>query len=298
MTKIKTKWCPGRCGVEPHEVALSGFYKNKQRKDGLQAYCKECQKAWYNANRDTILKSRSEYYHENIDYIHKRSKEYRDAHKEEISAAGAEYYKKNTDTIKQKTRKYKSEHREYYKEYNKCYQEEHAEEIAVRRAKYNIEHRQERIERDARYYEKNREEILKKSYARKKIRLAEDEVYRLVENLRRRVGLALTGKIKSGSTIALIGLSGADLMSYMESLFKPGMTRENYGTYWVVDHIIPCALFDLADVNQQKECFGYHNLQPLTILENSRKKDKIASSLVPWLNMRIEPTCIYLRECK
>jgi hypothetical protein len=53
------------------------------------------------------------------------------------------------------------------------------------------------------------------------------------------------------------------------------MTWENHGRYgWHIDHIRPCASFDLADPEQQRKCFHYTNLQPLWASENMRKGDK------------------------
>ena len=59
------------------------------------------------------------------------------------------------------------------------------------------------------------------------------------------------------------------------SSFKTGMTRENHGKVWHIDHIIPCASFDLTDPDQQKKCFHYTNLQPLWAKENLIKGVKI-----------------------
>jgi hypothetical protein len=58
------------------------------------------------------------------------------------------------------------------------------------------------------------------------------------------------------------------------------MTRENNGHYnptqltWHVDHIIPCALFDLTNFEQQKQCFHYSNLTPLLAKKNLSKGAK------------------------
>ena len=49
------------------------------------------------------------------------------------------------------------------------------------------------------------------------------------------------------------------------------MTWDNYGSYWHVDHIIPCCKFDLTDPEQQLKCFHYTNLQPLEATANLRK---------------------------
>jgi hypothetical protein len=52
------------------------------------------------------------------------------------------------------------------------------------------------------------------------------------------------------------------------------MSWNNHGSYWEIDHIKPCSSFDLTDIEQQKQCFHYTNLQPLTIYENRSKYNK------------------------
>lgn len=66
------------------------------------------------------------------------------------------------------------------------------------------------------------------------------------------------------------------LSSYLEVRFKLGMSWSNHGRNgWHVDHIIPCAMFDLTIVDNQKICFHYTNLQPLWWWENIAKSDSI-----------------------
>jgi hypothetical protein len=58
------------------------------------------------------------------------------------------------------------------------------------------------------------------------------------------------------------------------------MSWGNYGLHgWHVDHIIPCASFDLTDPEQQRQCFHYTNLQPLWAEDNLRKSDKLPHEL-------------------
>ncbi len=42
-----------------------------------------------------------------------------------------------------------------------------------------------------------------------------------------------------------------------------------------IDHIRPCASFDLRDPDQQRACFHHTNLQPLWAADNLRKSDKV-----------------------
>ena len=80
---------------------------------------------------------------------------------------------------------------------------------------------------------------------------------------------------KTSNTFALIGCSIEFLMAHLEGQFQPGMTWENWSVLgWHVDHIRPCASFDLSDPKQQKECFHYTNLQPLWAEDNLAKGDK------------------------
>ena len=81
---------------------------------------------------------------------------------------------------------------------------------------------------------------------------------------------------KSDSTMNLLGCTIQEAREYLEKQFKEGMTWENHGhETWHIDHIIPCASFDLTDPEQQKKCFHYTNLQPLWAKENMSKGAKI-----------------------
>lgn len=92
-------------------------------------------------------------------------------------------------------------------------------------------------------------------------------------NLRNRISIAIKNNQKSGHTLDLLGCSIKNFKGYLEKRFDKNMTWENYGSYWVIDHIRPCASFDLSKESEQKKCFNYTNLQPLTWSENSKKSD-------------------------
>lgn len=119
----------------------------------------------------------------------------------------------------------------------------------------------------------NREKI----NANLKRRLAEDIEFRISAKLRTLIYVSLKGRgKKSDSTLSLTGCTIQELKAHLESLFKPGMTWQNHSrSGWHIDHIIPCASFNLSDPDEQKKCFHYTNLQPLWAEENLRKSNKI-----------------------
>lgn len=126
------------------------------------------------------------------------------------------------------------------------------------------------------WVENNKEKI--REYQRNywKERRKKDPTLRLIHNHRTRVRQALKGIYKSESSLVLLGCKTEELKQHIESLFQDGMNWLNYGE-WEIDHIRPCASFDLSDIVQQKECFHYTNLQPLWKHDNRLKSDKTDS---------------------
>jgi len=116
---------------------------------------------------------------------------------------------------------------------------------------------------------KNPEKV--RAYKQKRL---QDPTYKLLERYRTRVWWALKRNQKSAATQTLLGCSVEALREHLQAQFRPGMSWENYGPAWHVDHRIPCAKFDLSDPQQQRECFHYTNLQPLFAAENLSKGDR------------------------
>lgn len=95
-----------------------------------------------------------------------------------------------------------------------------------------------------------------------------DPNFRILQSLRARLQQALKGLVKSDRTLHLLGCDISFLRLYLEARFEPWMNWANYGE-WHIDHIIPCAEFDLTKPEQQKLCFHYTNLRPLRAAENA-----------------------------
>jgi len=122
------------------------------------------------------------------------------------------------------------------------------------------------------YREKYKKQLTNKYLERRR----KDPNFKLLTILRVRIKDVLRGHSKSNSTIKVVGCTIEELWKHLESTFKPGMTRENHGL-WHVDHIRPCASFDLSKPEEQAKCFHYTNLQALWAHENLSKGDKFVA---------------------
>jgi len=71
-----------------------------------------------------------------------------------------------------------------------------------------------------------------------------------------------------------------DFKNYVETQFSSEMGWHNYGSFWCLDHIKPCAVFILDTKPAFMECFHYTNLRPLTSKENFDKLDSYCGSSV------------------
>lgn len=155
----------------------------------------------------------------------------------------------------------------------KAYYGDHVTERITYSAVYHESHREAVLAKQKIYRsgkDKDKQRVYKKIYEQN--RRSRDVWYRVQTNLRCRIGKAVKGNLKEVSTMKLVGCSIKELRSHLERQFLPGMTWSNYGfTGWHIDHIKPCADFDLSDPNQQAICFHWSNLQPLWALDNLKK---------------------------
>lgn len=114
-------------------------------------------------------------------------------------------------------------------------------------------------------------------------RYATDENFRLGILLRRRVLEALKGNKQSQHTMDLLGCTIEEFKHHIVQQFQTGMTMENHGL-WHLDHVRPCAAWDLTKPADQAGCFHYSNYQPLWAKDNLSKGAKLdwAPATQPW----------------
>ena len=237
------------------EKPISEFYKRGERYVSCCAKCTQIAcKEYYKKNRERLLNRAKKNHLGNRERNRKRFKKYYIENKEKMSQDSKEYYIENKEEIskQQKTR----------------YQE-NGERIREERKQY-CKKNKDRIKQYAHIDKPNRNRKRRQKYKT-------DIKYKIEIILRSRLTKALIDKIKKETTFTLLGCSIEYLKSHIEKRFKPGMSWANYNhNTWHLDHILPCASFDLSDINQQRQCFHYSNLQPLWAKENMIKRDKIA----------------------
>ena len=135
-----------------------------------------------------------------------------------------------------------------------------------------ISNHQRRIKSNPNKYRKQRRQWRSEYYTR-------NPAQRIIQNLRSRLSVMIRNNINgdkftNNNTLEFIGCTAGELHRHLELQFDHHMSWENYGTYWHLDHIIPCAAFDHSDPKQVAQCWHHSNMQPLEASENLRKSDQ------------------------
>jgi len=238
------------CKVCQEKLPATNEYFNKQKggKYGLMAKCKPCHKLY---NQKMYQK-----------------------HQKKRIAEKIVYRQKNHYKILESNKKCYQKYRDKRLEEKKLEAKLYPEKIKERQKQQYIKHRKQRLLDVKNYQIKNKEKIRNRRAKYTINRYRNDPAFRIKMTLSRR----MRGLMKKNGTrtVDLIGCSIDNLKKYLESKFRDGMSWENYGRNgWHIDHIKPCASFNLTDPQQQKKCFHYSNLQPLWAADNIRKSDKV-----------------------
>ncbi len=196
-----------------------------------------CRKCYYKKNWSGWHKK---YYLKNKERIKKRINNWRKNNPEEDSLRHKKYREKYKDIIRQKKKEYR---------------EKNKEKIRIHKSNYKKNNWWWIKKHSLHYFNERRKN---------------DINFRIQCNLRLRLYKAIKGKCKSKGTKELLGCSIEYLLNYLESQFDDEMSWINYGK-WEIDHIKPCAKFDLSKEEEQRECFNYSNLQPLWRMDNMMK---------------------------
>lgn len=195
------------------------------------------------------------------------------ANREKILKQAAGYLSANAEKIRLSRKARYDENLERERARSRAHRSANLEKSRAREAAYAKANPDKRRASNAAWRAANSERLAKFYADRQRSRHKTDPVFRLTHSLRSRLILAFKaqGANKATTTFELIGCTKEELRQHLVSQFREGMTLENHGKVWHIDHIRPCASFDLSDPNQATLCFHYSNLQPLFVDENLRK---------------------------
>jgi hypothetical protein len=226
-----------RCGKCCTYKSIELFNYCKQSWDKLRITCKECLEQERKENKDKITEYNKKYWQETQEEQKKKNKEWREKNKEHIKEKMTEWLEKNKEHKKKKDKECRGAHREKYRENMRIWRKKNYQDL-----KTNPDRKEEYIK------------------------------YKLKSNTGRRIREILTQK-KSQRVKEYVGCSFDELKTHLSLKFQKGMTWDNYGSEWHIDHIIPCTAFNFLDDIEAKACFYYKNLQPLWGPENIKKNN-------------------------
>jgi hypothetical protein len=146
----------------------------------------------------------------------------------------------------------------YCKECHKKNRDNYYKNNKDKKIKYALDYRKNNIDKvrnNVNEYYKKRRQV--------------DVEFRLKEVLRARINGGLNRHLLGGkfnNSLELLGCEIKTWIIHLEQQFTLEMNWDNYGIYWEIDHIYPLS---------KGGSFHYTNTQPLTIIENQQKSNKI-----------------------
>lgn len=196
-----------------------------------------------------------------------------------------EFRKKNIEYMK----KYYAENADKMKAYQADYIQRNMDKVIARRMAYQKKNGTKLAANQLAKYRAD-PSIAKRMWSRSKERMKSEPGIRVKSRLRTRlIEILKSSAISKSKTL---GYSASELRESLERKFRPGMTWDNYGSEWVVDHIIPVVKFDGKSPSEMRECFSLFNLQPLWKKENRDKWHRVLKQAELTLDIPLRETTV------
>jgi hypothetical protein len=202
----------------------------------------------------------------------KKEIEKKEIEKKEIEKKECKYCKETLESsmFRKNRRKCKNCEKKDGREYRQS-------EYGKTKAKTWSENNKERhAELQSKWAKNNRERLNTKFNERKKV----DPIFKMKVSCKNQLLKCLKkyNNTKKNSTTQYLGCEIDFFVEWLEYCFTDGMTMENHGTFWHLDHVIPVSEFDLEQDKEAYMCFNYTNYMPLPAKENMSKQNKIIKS--------------------
>lgn len=279
-----------------HQLQDIAFFRIRAlKKDGSpfrESLCDDCRKAacraYYRKNASIMKEQAIRYYAENKDVALQRVRKYRAKNAKRILASRKQKYQTNRNQILKSAKQWRLENQDHIRARSRAYYSLNADKRRAERRAYvrkNPEKAREAVKKAQMERRENGKASItsRNSYLKRKVEaLAWEKEYRrtninrnISSRLRIRINAVIRYGQKSAPTENLLGCTVQELRKHLEGLFKPDMNWEEFLRGRIhIDHIIPCAAFDLSIPQNQWKCFHYSNLQPLWGRDNLRKGAK------------------------
>ena len=283
--------------------SLDAFYNNKNGKHGKMSRCKDCDKLYYQDNRERQLENAKEYRENNKEKIAKYSKAYRENNKEAISEYKLKYNVENKKYLQDYHSSYRQINKNKIKKYQKEYRSNNKEELKKKRKEYYDENRDKCLEISKKYVNENKNKIKKykkeyreenrdkiKKYQKKYRAQNKDQKniyltnrrkldckYKLTITIRNLIhgSLKIKGYTKKTKTFNILKCEYDFFMKWLNGVASNGYT---YGVGDLhLDHVVPVSLGQTED--EILLLNHYSNLQLLSADENQKKYNSYVNRL-------------------
>jgi hypothetical protein len=186
--------------------------------------------------------------------------------------------------FRKETSKYRTNCKECVKKLRKIYRKENYDKVIESKKEYYNNNQEKCCKRSRDWYKNNKEIKNQKHTVYIRTRRQNDIRFKIYSNIQSRIYSALKNESidnkKTDLTLDIIGCSIDFYKNWLEFQFNEKMNWNNHGEYWHIDHVKPCASFNLLDKNQIKECFNWKNVRPIEKVLNLIKNDKIDIDLI------------------
>lgn len=149
-------------------------------------------------------------------------------------------------------------------EHNKIRNQQY--DIKMRLREYQVKYDTSEKGKELRRKRQQSADAKKRASDKIKAKRKNDNVYRITRNIGSHVYQCLRRNKGGKSWQSLVSFTLEQLIDHLERQFRDGMTWDNYGPYWHLDHIKP-----IAACESFEEAWRLDNLQPLLAKENLHK---------------------------
>jgi len=243
------------------------------KRDGHNRICLTCQRSIKTApkgcaspeHQRTFEAKRAyqrSYFQKNKARLVEANRQYRvkhPGHKKWARQYGREWYRRHRDQKRAQNRVWEQKHTAQRRPYGR-----------MKALQWYYGHHQRAKASNRSWYQRNKAKKNARRNQQMKAARARDPGIRVRYNLRTRLSNLIRKSRPKQFSVSkdVILYTAAQLRSHLERQFTPAMTWANYAKYWEIDHIRPCAEFDLTRLEECRVCFALENLRPLPLPVN------------------------------